>query len=204
MPKDLTKKQEAFAQHLALHGSPTEAYKAAGYGGNNATPKTVNEAACRIAKNSKVSARVDELKVRKQKRLDEKFDITVDKIAQELAALGFANMEDYIGTTAEGDAFVDLSSLTRREAAAITEITVEEYTEGRGEDARNVKRTKFKLADKRGALVDLGKHLGMFEKDNTQRQNNINIVSNAAADFDARIAGVLARTTEEGGTRLPN
>jgi hypothetical protein len=31
-----------------------------------------------------------------------------------------------------------------------------------------VKRTKFKLSDKRAALVDLGRHLGLFEKDNTQ------------------------------------
>jgi phage terminase small subunit len=32
----------------------------------------------------------------------------------------------------------------------------------RGEKARDVKRVKFRLADKRAALVDLGRHLGMF------------------------------------------
>jgi phage terminase small subunit len=34
--------------------------------------------------------------------------------------------------------------------------------DGSGDDAREVKRIRFKLADKRSALVDLGKHLGMF------------------------------------------
>jgi len=41
-------------------------------------------------------------------------------------------------------------------------VTVKDYVEGRGEDAREVKRVRFKLADKRAALVDLGRHLGMF------------------------------------------
>ena len=34
--------------------------------------------------------------------------------------------------------------------------------DGRGEDARDVKRTRFKLADKKAALDDIGRHLGMF------------------------------------------
>jgi phage terminase small subunit len=42
-------------------------------------------------------------------------------------------------------------------------VTVEDYLDGRGEDARKVRRVRFKPADKRGALVDLGKHLGMFK-----------------------------------------
>jgi hypothetical protein len=34
------------------------------------------------------------------------------------------------------------------------------------ENARAVKRVKFKLHDKRAALVDLGRHLGMFQEGN--------------------------------------
>jgi hypothetical protein len=47
---------------------------------------------------------------------------------------------------------------------ACQEITVEEYVEGRGEEARVVKRTKFKLHDKLAALLDLGRHVGLFPK----------------------------------------
>jgi hypothetical protein len=54
-------------------------------------------------------------------------------------------------------------NLTRDQAAAIQDITIDEYTDGRGQDAQPVKRIKFKLRDKRAALVDLGKHLGMFK-----------------------------------------
>jgi hypothetical protein len=63
---------------------------------------------------------------------------------------------------ADADPYLDFSKLTRDQAAALTEVTVEDFKDGRGEDARNVRKIRFKLADKRAALVDLGKHFGMF------------------------------------------
>ena len=41
-------------------------------------------------------------------------------------------------------------------------MTVETYMEGRGENAREVKKVRFKLAGKRAALVDLGRYHKMF------------------------------------------
>ncbi len=41
-------------------------------------------------------------------------------------------------------------------------MTVEDFLDHRGEEARSVRRVKFKLHDKRAALVDLGRHLGLF------------------------------------------
>lgn len=41
------------------------------------------------------------------------------------------------------------------------EVTTEVYTEGRGGRARQVRRTKLKLADKRSALMDLAKLTGL-------------------------------------------
>jgi hypothetical protein len=83
-------------------------------------------------------------------------------LAAELAKLGFANMADYMRANPNGDPYLDFSQLTRDQTAALQEVTVEYYVDGRGEDARNVKRVRFKLADKRAALVDLGRHLGIF------------------------------------------
>ena len=88
--------------------------------------------------------------------------VTQDQVVREFAKLAFVNMQYFITVQADGSAYTDLSKLTRDQAAAIQEITVDQYTEGRGDAARNVKRVKIKLADKKGALDSLAKHLGMF------------------------------------------
>lgn len=59
----------------------------------------------------------------------------------------------------------DLKALPDAHSAAVQELTTEEYLEGRGEDAKLVKKTRIKLHGKEPALVNIGKHLGMFEKD---------------------------------------
>ena len=80
----------------------------------------------------------------------EKSGVTPEKIIGELAKLGFANMQDFLRVTSDGDPHFNLSDLTRDQAEALSEVTVEDFMDGRGEDARDVRRIKFKLADKRG------------------------------------------------------
>jgi hypothetical protein len=115
----------------------------------------------------------------------------------ELSKIGFSNMLDYVKV--EGpDAFVDLSTLTRDQAAAIQEVTVEDYKDGRGENARDVRRVKVKLSDKRAALVDIGKHLGMFKElhDHSGRDGGpIKVEGRPMSDIEAvrRVAFALGR-----------
>jgi hypothetical protein len=56
----LTAKQEAFAQKVASGGTPSAVYRDV-YDAGNMSAKTVWEAACRLGRNSKVTARVAEL-----------------------------------------------------------------------------------------------------------------------------------------------
>src|SRR5580693_2459622 len=58
----LTPKQEAFALAYCRLMNASDAYREA-YHAGNMNPKTINEAASRLLKNSKVSARIAELKV---------------------------------------------------------------------------------------------------------------------------------------------
>ena len=89
--------------------------------------------------------------------------VTPARVIEELARMAFANMLDYMSVTADGDAYVDLSQMTREQAAAVSEVIVEDFMDGRGDKARQVRRVRFKLADKRAALVELAKQLGMGE-----------------------------------------
>tara|TARA_Y100000310_G_scaffold67277_1_gene62581 strand:- start:23445 stop:23975 length:531 start_codon:yes stop_codon:yes gene_type:complete len=91
-----------------------------------------------------------------------RIEVTQDAVVSELAKIGFANFLDFMEVQSDGSAVVNLKDLTRDEAAAISEIVIDEFKDGRGEDARDVKRIRLKLLDKRGALVDLGRHLRLF------------------------------------------
>lgn len=153
----LTPKQETFCQAYLETSSATEAYRRA-YDCGRMKEASVHRMAHEALKNPKIAARIEELRAATLAR----HEITVDRIVQELALIGFSNMLDYVTPQADGTVYIDLSKLTREQAAAIGEVTVEEYTEGRGKHARQVKRVKFKLSDKRAALVDLGRSLGMF------------------------------------------
>ncbi len=151
--KKLTPKQRRFVDEYLVDLNATQAAIRAGY-----SEKTAYSTGSENLKKPEIAAA---LAVAQDKRA-ERTQVTADRVIAELAKIGFANMADYMRATPGGDPFLDFASLTREQAAALQEVTVDDYVEGRGEDARDVKRVKFKLADKRAALVDLGKHLGLF------------------------------------------
>jgi hypothetical protein len=73
-----------------------------------------------------------------------------------------------------------------------------EFLDGRGEDARQVRRTKFRLADKKGALVDIARHLGMFVDRREQGRPG-----DFAALSDEELDGRLIATFMERGMTEP-
>jgi phage terminase small subunit len=109
----------------------------------------------RLSKDPDFAARIDELKA----AAAEGAVASGREVLEELTRIGFANMGDYIGP---GFEMREISEMSRDQTAALAEVTVETFMDGRGEDAREVRRVKFKLADKRAALVDLGRHYKLF------------------------------------------
>ena len=94
--------------------------------------------------------------------LKAKHRVTATRIIAELEAIGFSNMADYMDFDHETGPLFRLDGLRRSQSGAIKKISVEEYKEGRGDAARDVKRVTLELHDKRAALIDLGKNIGMF------------------------------------------
>ena len=155
--KSQDNRKKTFIHEYVKDFNATRAYIAAGYSEDGAT-----QGASRLLANVKVREAVE----KQVERQCNELAITKSRILRELALMGFSNMHDYINVQ-NGDPFVDLSKLSREQAAAIQEITSEVYVdhyEGEGEDRQpvEVKRTKFKLGDKRGSLELLGKHLKLF------------------------------------------
>ena len=151
---NLTPKQQRFVEEYLIDLNATQAAIRSGY-----SEKTARK----IGSENLTKLDIQEAIQEAQNKLSERTEITQDMILHELAKIGFSNMLDYVSITNGGDLVTDFSALTKDQAAAISEVTIETYTEGRGEDAEEVKRVKFKLSDKRAALVDMGRHLGMFK-----------------------------------------
>lgn len=91
--------------------------------------------------------------------------VSGDQVLVELARLGFANMTDFLRVTPEGDAWIDLSVLEQRPelGALLQEVTVEDFVDGRGENARDVRRVKIKLHSKLDALGKLAQYFGLLK-----------------------------------------
>jgi hypothetical protein len=63
--------------------------------------------------------------------------------------------------------------MARTKTAPVVGIKVTETFSGTGKRKRTNVTTEIKLADKSRALELLGKHLGIFEKDNRQKSQQI-------------------------------
>ncbi len=146
-------RHETFCREYIIDLNGTRAAIAAGY-----SKRTAHAAACRLLSNVKVKKLLAQL----TRKHADKLDLSAEKVLSELSRMAFSNLLDYGTVTDDGGFVIDLSTLTREQAAAIHEITVDEYMDGRGEGARTVKRTKFKLASKIDALALLGKYLKLF------------------------------------------
>lgn len=183
-----------FIQEYLRDQNATQAATRAGYRGG--THHGAKQSAHRLMQNPEIKAMIDAKLQKKAERLE----LQADNIIKELGLLGFSNMLDYISPQGDGTAFVDLSKLTREQAAAIQEVTVDSYTDGKGEDAREVKRVKFKLADKRGPLVDLGKFVHRWSEKHEHKIDDIQSMTDEQLTALASRLGLAAIRVTSGGT----
>ena len=144
-----------FANAFLKTLNATEAAKVAGY-----NVKTAASQGSLLLNNPKVKAILEA----KRQRLEEKTEITVERCLNELAKVGFGTLKNYFRIDHEGQPEIDLANLTDDEWAALGEITTEVFWDGKGDQARDVKRTKIKLHDKIKPLELMMKHLGGFDR----------------------------------------
>jgi phage terminase small subunit len=185
MSGSLTAKQIRFIEEYLVDLNATQAATRAGY-----SAKTAYSAGQRLLKHVEVAEAISAAR----KAQAERTEVSADAVIAELAKLGFANMADYMKAGPNGDPYLDFSKLTRDQAAALIEVTVDDYIDGRGEDSRAVRRVKFKLADKRAALVELGRHFGIFQPDRAEITfRNVEPEDLTDDEIDRRLAAIGAR-----------
>lgn len=152
----LTAKKRRFADEYLIDLNATQAAIRAGY-----SAKTAASQGERLLRD----VDVQKLLTERMKDREKRTEITQDKVLAELAKIGFADIrraldwgpevmvvDEETGQTAvsNGVALVASDKIDDDTAAAISEIS------------QTANGIKVKLHDKRAALVDIGRHLGIF------------------------------------------
>lgn len=157
--RGLTPKQIRFVDEYLIDLNATQAAIRAGY-----SAKTADRIGAELLGKTWVS----ELVAKRMKDRSERTEVTQDMVLRELAKIGFADIRKVVrwgrtelrvagaeeeGATAvhHGLALIGSDEIDDAIAAAISEVS-----EGR-------EGLKVKLHDKRAALNDMGRHLGMFK-----------------------------------------
>lgn len=138
----MTKKQKKFVEEYLIDLNATQAAIRAGY-----SPETAGSIGAENLKKPEIKSRIDKAMAERSRRTG----INQDRVLQELARIGFAKITDVVDPeTAEirTDASDD-------DLACIQSIKIKPNEFGT--------EREVKLYDKKSALVDLGKHLGLFK-----------------------------------------
>lgn len=160
MEKKLNARRERFCQEYLLDLNAAKAAERAGF-----SPSTAKEQGCMLLKDPKVKARILELQAPVLKKLE----ITRERVLLEFARIGFSDIRELYD---EDNNLRPIKELSDDAAAALAAVEADElFAAGLGGKMMQVGVTKkAKLHNKIAALEALGKHLGLFEADNKQKQ----------------------------------
>lgn len=158
----LTAKQKRFCDEYLIDLNATQAAIRAGY-----SAATAREQAARLLTKVIVKEYIQQLQTERSKRTD----ITKDRVLQELAAIAFANIDDFVRVTEQ-----EFKSITFDEEGIPTETSrlvkiVDVFETDKVDPAKipalsSIKQGRdgieVKIHDKQKALELIGRHLGMF------------------------------------------
>lgn len=135
---------------------------AAGY-----SEKTAAAQASRLLKNVNIRAEVDSHREEVLQQVQQETGISLSRTLREIARIAYFDPRRLF--MADGNP-LQVTELDDDTAAAIAGLEVVEQYEGQGDERRLIGHVKkWKLADKKGALDMLMKHLGGYEVDNKQK-----------------------------------
>lgn len=158
MANKLTPKQRRFIDEYLIDLNATQAAIRAGY-----SKKTAQQIGAENLSKPVIQAEIQ----KRQAKLQNKLEITQERVLQELAAIAFANGADFAKV-------VNIGSLPMVEMIPTEELTPEKLPAIAGIKA-NQYGVEVKLHDKVKALELLGKYLGTFDGGpaQTQTENNL-------------------------------
>lgn len=154
MKGKLTDKQKKFVDEYLICLNATEAAIRAGY-----SKKTAGSVGHENLKKPEIEKAIAE----KQKKLQEKTEITTERVLDEYAKLAFSQLPGIANYSGGYMSLEDFENLTDAQRACIKdfECTTEKQIDPSGEVVP-VSKVKVKLHDKMKALDSIARHLGLF------------------------------------------
>ena len=158
----LTPQQSKFVRAYVVSRNATQAAIEAGY-----SKATAVVQGSRLLTKVEVKKAVETATAEVTAKVAVNMGISLERTLREIARIGYFDPRRMFKADGTPLAIHQLDDDT---AAAIAGLDVQEVYEGSGEDRRLVGEIKkWKLADKKGALDMLMKHLGGYSEDNRQR-----------------------------------
>lgn len=163
----LSGKRLRFVEEYCVDQNATQAAVRAGYSAH-----TARQQGTRLLSNASIRAAIEA----RLTKVSTDLGVTSERVIAEFARIAFGGMSTFLQITPDGDPMVDLSKCSPEDLDQLAEVTVEDFRDGRGEDARDVRRIKIKPQDKQKALENLAKILGVFKDkgaEATDRQTDL-------------------------------
>jgi phage terminase small subunit len=177
MNNQLTKKQSTFIEEYLVDLNATQAAVRAGY-----SKRTAKVMGCENLSKPNIQNAIHAAMNERSKRTG----ITVDRVLEEIAKIGFADIREIFTA---GDNFRSIADLPDDIAAAVQSIEVVVRPPGlAGDDGFKEGELvyKIRLSDKLKGLELLGKHLGMFNS-KTAPQRTVIMNLNYGTGDQARV-----------------
>ena len=163
----LTPKQERFAIEYLVDLNATQAAIRAGYSNNGQSAEVQG---CMLLRNPKVNKYIQ----KRREKLSVKAEINEEWVLKRYKLLADYNVYDFFQDDGE---LRPLSTIPKEKLYAVCGIKVAKRITTQT-DLEAIEKTiiqEFKLPDKRAVLDSIGKYLGMFEKDNEQKRQPMQI-----------------------------
>lgn len=169
MVSELTAKQARFVEEYLIDLNATQAAIRAGY-----SAKTAGSVGHENLNKPEIAEAIAAAQMERSARTE----ITQDMVLRELAKIGFSDIRKLF---APGGGLVPVADLDDDAAASLSSIEITTRKVRGGEDGELEEVSKVRLWDKRAALVDIGKHLGMF-KEKVELSGNVGVLPYAGPD----------------------
>lgn len=176
---ELTAKQRSFVREYLVDLNATQAAIRAGYAESGASVEGT-----RLLANAKVKAAVDAA----MKLRSDRTQITADRVLKELAKIGFADIrkaikwESALVTEEDNPDGGDVAIIKRIVTNQVQLVSSDDIDDDTAAAISEISQNtsggiKLKLHDKKAALVDLGRHLGLFTDKVSVNINNLDAMT---------------------------